>query len=81
MAKDKVENQIFHIYLQLGFIIPSTVLLIRGECIHWFSCVSIPFLFGVLPALILIMMLKKSKPRREKVSDNCMFERLNIHVI
>ena len=67
MAKDNIENKIFHIYLQLGFIIPSTVLLVCSECIHWFSCVSIPFLFGVLPAFILILFLKKGKSRQKQV--------------
>jgi len=66
MAKDNIENKIFHIYLQLGFIIPSTVLLVCSECIHWFSCVSIPFLFGVLPAFILILFLKKGKSRQKQ---------------
>jgi hypothetical protein len=79
MAKDNIENKIFHIYLQLGFIIPSTVLLVCSECIHWFSCVSIPFLFGVLPAFILILFLKKGKSRQKQVIrffDNVNYEKV-----
>ena len=63
-----LESQVFTLYLQLGFVLPSTFVLLRSDCLHWFSCVSIPFLSGVLPAMILILISRKGRSRRGEYS-------------
>ena len=65
-----LESQVFTLYLQLGFVLPSTFVLLRSDCLHWFSCVSIPFLSGVLPAMILILISRKGSSRRGEYSTS-----------
>ncbi len=68
MKVSNFENKLFHLYLQIGFILPSSLLLVASECVSWSACVSIPFLTGVLPAVSLVFILKKNKSKKYEVN-------------
>ena len=68
MKVSNFENKLFHLYLQIGFILPSSLLLVASECVSWSACVSIPFLAGVLPAVSLVFILKKNKSKKYEVN-------------
>jgi len=56
-----VEKKVHFLIIQWGFILASALqLLFVRKCTKWHDCLFIPILFGVIPASLIVLILRKS---------------------